>query len=225
MPKKYKEKAALIQKEEYPLEEAVALLTQLSTSTFDGTAEVHIRLNSDPKQGDQQVRATVTLPHGTGKTLRIAAVVPEDRAKEVLDAGAVKAGEESLIASIEKGELDFDVMVAMPQCMKGLGKVAKTLGQKGLMPNPKAGTVTDNPVKTIQELHKGKIEFRNDKQSLIHSVFGKISFGKDKLTENLRVLLIAVRDAKPSGIKGECMKTITITPTMGPSIRVEIGSI
>src|SRR3989344_5015971 len=225
MTKKYKEKAAMIKKAEYPLEEAVALLTQLSTTKFDGSAEVHVRLSADPKQGDQQVRGTVTLPHGTGKSLRIAALVPEDRAKEMLDAGAILAGEDHLITSIEKGELDFDVLLAMPQCMKGLGKVAKTLGQKGLMPNPKAGTVTDNPVKTIQELQKGKIEFRNDKQALIHSVFGKISFGTEKLSENLRTLLLAIKEAKPSAIKGEYLKTITITPTMGPSVRGEVGSI
>ena len=223
MPKKYKEKAALIKQKEYPLEEAVELLTQASTTKFDGTAEVHVRLNADPAQGDQQVRATVTLPHGTGKTLRIAVVVPEDRAKEMLEAGAVKAGEENLIKAIEKGELDFDVLVAVPSSMKSLGKVAKTLGQKGLMPNPKAGTVTDNPVQAIKELQKGKIEFRNDKQAIIHSIFGKISFGKEKLTENLRVLLVAVKEAKPAGIKGEYIKSITITPTMGPSIRVAQG--
>lgn len=225
MPKKYKEKSALIKKREYPLEEAVELLTQISTSNFDGTAEVHIRLNADPKQGDQQVRAMVTLPHGTGKKLRIAAIVPEDRAKEMLEAGAVHAGEENLIKSIEKGELDFDVLVAMPQCMKNLGKVAKILGQKGLMPSPKAGTVSDDPVKAISELQKGRIEFRNDKQAIIHSVFGKISFGKEKLAENLKTFLGAIKEAKPAGIKGEYLKTIIITPTMGPGVRVEVGSI
>lgn len=223
--KKYKEKSALIKQREYPLEEAVDLLTKLSTSKFDGTAEIHILLNADPKQGDQQVRATVSLPHGTGKTLRIAVVAPDDRAKEMLDAGAVKAGEENLIKAIEKGELDFDILVAMPKCMKSLGKVAKTLGQKGLMPNPKAGTVTDDPAKAIKDLQKGKIEFRNDKQAIIHSVFGKISFGKEKLSENLRTFLNAVKEAKPAGIKSEYIKTITLSPTMGPSVRVEIGSI
>jgi len=223
--KKYKEKSALIKQREYPLEEAVELLTKLSTSKFDGTAEIHILLNADPKQGDQQVRATVSLPHGTGKTLRIAAVVPDDLAKDMIDAGAVMAGEENLIKAIEKGELDFDILVAMPKCMKSLGKVAKTLGQKGLMPNPKAGTVTDDPLKAIKDLQKGKIEFRNDKQAIIHSVFGKISFGKEKLSENLRIFITALKEAKPAGIKGEYIKTITITPTMGPGVRVEIGSI
>ena len=223
--KKYKEKSALIKQREYPLEEAVELLTKLSTSKFDGTAEIHILLNADPKQGDQQVRATVSLPHGTGKTLRIAAVVPDDLAKDMIDAGAVMAGEENLIKAIEKGELNFDILVAMPKCMKSLGKVAKTLGQKGLMPNPKAGTVTDDPLKAIKDLQRGKIEFRNDKQAIIHSVFGKISFGKEKLSENLRIFLTALKEAKPAGIKGEYIKTITITPTMGPGVRVEIGSI
>ena len=223
--KKYKEKSALIKQREYPLEEAIELLTKLSTSKFDGTAEIHILLNADPKQGDQQVRATVSLPHGTGKTLRIAAVVPDDLAKDMIDAGAVMAGEENLIKAIEKGELDFDILVAMPKCMKSLGKVAKTLGQKGLMPNPKAGTVTDDPLKAIKDLQRGKIEFRNDKQAIIHSVFGKISFGKEKLSENLRIFLTALKEAKPAGIKGEYIKTITITPTMGPGVRVEIGSI
>jgi len=223
--KKYKEKSALIKQREYPLEEAIELLTKLSTSKFDGTAEIHILLNADPKQGDQQVRATVSLPHGTGKTLRIAAVVPDDLAKDMIDAGAVMAGEENLIKAIEKGELNFDILVAMPKCMKSLGKVAKTLGQKGLMPNPKAGTVTDDPLKAIKDLQKGKIEFRNDKQAIIHSVFGKISFGKEKLSENLRIFITALKEAKPAGIKGEYIKTITITPTMGPGVRVEIGSI
>src|SRR3989344_8165203 len=161
MAKKYKEKVALLKQREYPLDEAVNLLTQLSTSKFDGTAEIHILLNADPKQGDQQVRATVSLPHGTGKTLRIAAVVPDDLAKDMIDAGAVMAGAGNLIKAIEKGALHFDILVAMPKCMKSLGKVAKTLGQKGLMPNPKAGTVTDDPLKAIKDLQKGKIEFRN----------------------------------------------------------------
>lgn len=224
MPKKHAQKTALLTKKEYPLDEAVDMLTQVSTTKFDGTAEVHILLVADPTQGDQQVRATVTLPHGTGKTLRIAAVVPEDRVKEMLEAGAVQAGEENLIREIEKGNLDFDVVVAMPKCMRSLGKVAKILGQKGLMPNPKAGTISDDPIKAIKELQKGKIEFRTDKQAIIHSIFGKISFGKEKLTENLRAFLSAVLDAKPSGIKGEYLKTVTLSPTMGPSVRVQLGS-
>lgn len=222
MTKAYKEKAALVEKKAYPLEEAVELLTKVSTSKFDGTAEVHVRLNADPKQGDQQVRATVILPHGTGKELKIAVICPEDSAKDMMKAGAVKAGEESLIKEIEKGKMDFDVLIAMPKCMKGLGKVAKTLGQKGLMPNPKAGTVTDDPAKAMDELKKGKIEFRNDKQAIIHSIFGKISFGKEKLSENLQAFMNAVKDAKPAGIKSDYIRSITITPSMGPGVGVEV---
>jgi large subunit ribosomal protein L1 len=224
-PKKHSEKSALVKEQEYTLDEAVDLLTQVSTTKFDGTAEVHVRLFTDPSQGDQQVRSTVSLPHGTGKDLRIAAVVPEDMAKEVKAAGAVLAGEKSVIEEIEKGNIDFDVLVAVPTLMRSLGKVAKTLGQRGLMPNPKAGTVSDNPVQAITELKKGRIEIRADKQSIIHSIFGKISFGKEKLAENLRTLLQAVQDAKPSGVKGEYIRTISIAPSMGPGIRLQTGSL
>lgn len=223
--KKYAEKKALLTKEVYPLEEAVALLTQVSTTTFDGTAEMHVVLTTDPTQGDQQVRGTTALPHGTGKEVRIAAVLPDDQAKAALAAGASKAGEANLIREIEKGDLDFDIVVAVPAVMKSLGKVAKILGQKGLMPSPKAGTVTDDPVGVIQEIRKGRIEFRADKQGIIHAIFGKISFGEQKLTENLRILLQAIIDAKPASIKGEYLKSITIAPTMGPGIRVDTRSV
>ena len=225
LAKKYGEKVKLVESRQYPLDEAVTLITQVSTTKFDGTAEVHVVLFTDPAQGDQQVRSTISLPHGTGKDICIAAIVPEDRAKEMLAAGAAKAGETNLISAIEKGDLDFDVVVAVPSVMKSLGKVAKILGQKGLMPSPKAGTVTEDPVKVIQELKKGRIEFRTDKQSIIHSIFGKISFGDKKLAENLRVLLQAILDARPSSIKGDYVKSITITPTMGPGIRVELKSL
>ena len=223
--KKYTEKAALIEKKAYPLEEAAALLTQVSTTKFDGTAEVHVVLHTDPLQGDQQVRSTVGLPHGTGRDVRIAAIVPDDLAKDMIAAGAVKAGETNLIKEIEKGDLDFDIIVAVPGVMKSLGKVAKTLGQKGLMPSPRAGTVTNDPTRVIRELKKGRIEFRADKQGIIHAVFGKISFGKEKLTENLRVLLQAILDAKPASLKGDYIKSITVAPTMGPGIRVDVKSI
>lgn len=223
--KKYVTARAHLSKEVYPLNEAVALLPEVSTTTFDGTAEVHVVLYTDPAQGDQQVRATVVLPHGTGKQLRIAAVVPEDQAKEVLAAGATMAGEANIIHDVEKGDLDFDVMIAVPTAMKSLGKVAKILGQRGLMPSPKAGTVTDDPVATIQQIKKGRIEFRADKQGIIHAIFGKISFGEQKLTENLRSLLQAIIDARPASIKGEYIRSITITPTMGPGIRVEPRSL
>jgi large subunit ribosomal protein L1 len=225
MNKKHKEKAALITKPNYPLDEAVSLLTEVSTSSFDGTAEAHIVLGIDPKAGDQQVRSTVALPNGTGKDVKIAAVVPDDKAKEMIAAGATHAGEASLISEIEKGNMDFDVLVAMPSVMRNLGKVAKSLGQKGLMPSPKAGTVTDDPIKTIQELKKGRVEFRADKQAIIHVIFGKISFGKDKLLENLNAILHALNEVKPSSLKNEYIKSITLCPSMGPGVKVDLGSI
>lgn len=225
MGKKQAEKTALVERKDYSLKDAAALLIQVSTTTFDGTAEVHVVLATDPTQGDQQVRSTVSLPHGTGKKVRIAAVVPDDVAKEALAAGATKAGEANLIKEIEKGDLDFDIVIATPAVMKSLGKVAKILGQKGLMPSPKAGTVSDDPVKVITELQKGRIEFRADKQGIIHAIFGKISFGAEKLEENLRTLLQAILDARPNALKGDYIKSITIAPSMGPGVRVDARSI
>jgi large subunit ribosomal protein L1 len=218
---KYAQAKALVQKNSYPIAEATELLTKLSTAKFDASAEVHIRINADTTQADQLVRTTVSLPHGTGKTVRIAAFVTDDKVDEAKKAGASLAGNEDLIKQVAEGKLDFDVAVAMPRLMKDLGKVAKTLGQKGLMPSPKAGTVTDNIGKTIEELKKGRIECRMDKQGIIHAVFGKISFGGKKLEENLATVIQAIKEAQPSGIKGEYIRSITVTPTMGPGIRVQ----
>lgn len=220
--KKYEKAKTLITKPHYPIAEAVELLLKLSTVSFDATAEAHIRILADTTQADQLVRTTVHLPHGTGKTLRIAAFVPDDRIDEAKKAGAQLAGNQDLIAQVESGEISFDVAVAHPKLMKDLGKVAKILGQKGLMPSPKAGTVTENVAKAIEELKRGRIECKMDKQGIIHTVFGKISFGPEKLRENLEVILQAIKDARPSGIKGEYIATVTICPTMGPGVRVEL---
>ncbi len=220
--KKYAEKIALVQKELYPVSEAIELLTKLSTVSFDATAEVHIRIAADTTQADQLVRTTVSLPHGTGKSVRIAAFVPDDLVDTAKKAGAVLAGKEDLIAQIEKGEINFDIAVAVPTVMKDLGKIAKTLGQKGLMPNPKAGTVTQDIAKTIQELKKGRIECKMDKQGIIHTIFGKMSFGAQKLEENFNALIQAVKDAQPAGIKGVYIQSISISPSMGPGVRVEL---
>lgn len=219
--KKYVQKAALVTKEIYPIAEACELLTQLSTTTFDATAEAHIRINADTTQADQLVRTTVNLPHGTGKDVRIAAFVPDDMVDEAKKAGAVIAGNDDLVKMIEEGKMDFDIAVAVPAMMKNLGKIAKTLGQKGLMPNPKAGTVTENITKTINELKKGRIECKMDKFGIIHVPFGKVSFGGKKLEENLVALLAAVDEAKPTGIKGMYIMTIGIAPTMGPGVKVQ----
>ncbi|MEN9560982.1 MAG: hypothetical protein RIQ56_255 [Candidatus Parcubacteria bacterium] len=219
--KKYAEKKALVQKPLYPIAEATALLTKLSTVKFDATAEVHIRILADTTQADQLVRTTVPLPHGTGKSVRIAAFVPDDQIADAKKAGADLAGNDDLVKEIEGGKIDFDVTVASPKVMKSLGKVAKILGQKGLMPSPKAGTVTENITKVIEELKKGRIELKMDKQAIIHAVFGKVSFGPEKLKENLETLLHAVKEAKPAGIKGEYIASVSISPSMGPGIKVQ----
>ena len=196
------------------------LLTKLSTAKFDATAEVHIRILADTTQADQLVRTTVNLPHGTGKDVKIAAFVPDDLIKEAKAAGAVLAGNEDLIKQVAEGKIEFEIAVAHPKLMKDLGKVAKVLGQKGLMPSPKAGTVTENVVKAIGELKKGRIECKMDKQGIIHTVFGKLSFGPKKLEETLAALLTAVKEARPSGIKGEYIASVSVSPTMGPSVKV-----
>lgn len=207
----------------YNLSEAIKLVKESSSVKFDATAEVHLNLGIDPKQADQTVRSTIVLPHGTGKKLKIAAVVNDDKVKAAKDAGAASAGLEDLIAEFEKGKFDYDVVVATPDTMKKLGKVAKTLGQKGLMPNPKSGTVTDDIEKTLQELSRGRVEFRNDKEGNLHSIFGKVSFKEDELENNLKALLLAIRDSKPSGAKGTFIKSITLTSTMGPGVKVDVN--
>lgn len=220
--KKYKNSAKLLEKKSYSVAEACELLTKMSTTTFDSTAEAHIRINADTTQADQLVRTTVNLPHGTGKAVRIAAFVTDDLIDEAKKAGAVKAGNIDLIKEIETGKTDFDVAIAMPRIMKDLGKVAKILGQKGLMPNPKAGTVTEDVKKTIEALKKGRIECKMDKFGIIHAPFGRMSFGGEKLRENLESLLAAINDARPSGIKMTYILTVFIAPTMGPSVRVQL---
>ncbi len=220
--KKYAEKIALVTKPAYGIAEACELLPKLSVAKFDATAEIHVRINADTTQADQLVRTTVNLPHGTGKTVRIAAFVPDDQVDVALKAGAHKAGKEELIKEVENGTIDFDIAVATPTVMKELGKIAKTLGQKGLMPNPKAGTVTNDIAKTIAELKKGRIECKMDKQGIIHAVFGKMSFGSKKLEENLEALIAAIKEAQPNGIKGLYILSVSIAPTMGPSLKVTL---
>lgn len=222
--KKYKEAASkLAGKPAHGLTEAVKLLKETSATKFDGTVEIHLNLNIDPKQSDQMVRSTVTLPHGTGKKLKIAAVVPDDKVKSAKAAGATAAGMEDLIAELGKGKFNYDVVVATPDAMKKLSKVAKVLGQKGLMPNPKSGTVAPDVEKAIEELMRGRIEFRNDKEGNIHSIFGKTSFKEEELENNLRAFLQAIREAKPSGVKGTFIKSMTVCTTMGPGVRLDIN--
>ncbi|MFC1616448.1 50S ribosomal protein L1 [Patescibacteria group bacterium] len=221
--RKYEEALALLEKDRYEIDEAVELLEKTSVTSFDSSCEVHFNLGIDPKQADQNIRTSVSLPHGTGKEIRIVAFVSEDKIKEAKSAGAVEAGTEELIKKIEKGWLDFDATVATPDQMKSIGKVAKILGQKRLMPNPKVGTVTPDFVKIIEELKKGKIEMRVDKEGNLHMIFGKVSFGIEKLKENLMVLVKAVLDAKPASSKGNYIRTIALTTSMGPSIKLDIS--
>ena len=224
--KKYKNAAEQLKaKPFYNLAEAVALLKKTTVTKFNGTAEIHLNLNIDPTQADQTMRTTVAMPHGTGKKLRIAAIVADEKVKQALDAGATAAGMTDLVAEFEKGKIDYDVIIATPDMMKNLAKVAKTLGQKGMMPNPKSGTVSPDFVKTIQELNKGRVEIRNDKEGNIHAIFGKMSFKEEELLNNLKVFLQAIRDGKPTGVKGTYLNSITINSTMGPGIKLDTKTV
>ena len=221
--RKYQEAAKLIDPtQSYPLRDAIALAMGTSTTKFDGSFEVHLNLGIDPKQAEQQIRSTVTLPHGTGKKVRVIAFVSEEKAAAAKAAGAVEAGNEDLVAKIEKGWMDFDKAVATPDMMKNIGKIARTLGQAGKMPNPKSGTVSPDVDKMISDIMKGQVEFRNDKQGNLHNNVGKVSFGDDKLFDNVTAYLKAVNEKKPEKMKGTFVKTLYLTTTMGPSVRVDV---
>jgi large subunit ribosomal protein L1 len=223
--KNYRKVEELVDREKlYSLDEACDLLKQISTTKFDSSCEVHIRLGADVKQAEQLSRGTVSLPHGTGKDVRVIAFVNENKEKEAKDAGAVKVGLDELIEDISKGWLEFDVAVASPEVMKNLGKVAKTLGTKGLMPNPKAGTVTPDIGRTITELKKGRVEYRTDKQGQMHNTFGKVSFSSADLKENLKALLKTIVDAKPAAAKGNYILAISVATTMGPGLKLDTTS-
>ncbi len=222
--KKYRAALEKIQgKPAYSLTEGLKLLRETSAVKFDATAELHLNLSLDPKKEDQSLRGTVVLPHGTGKKYKIAAIVPDEKVKEAMDAGATKAGLEDLIEEFSKGKIAYDIIIATPDVMKKLGKVAKTLGQKGMMPNPKSGTVTNDVKKTLTELMRGRVEYRNDKEGNLHLIFGKVSFKEEELENNLKTLLRAIRDSRPSGVKGSYINSITLTSTMGPGIRLNVS--
>lgn len=205
------------------LDQAIKLLKETSITKFDSSCEIHMRLGVDPTHADQIVRATVALPHGTGKKTRVVAFVPDDKVKEAKAAGALEAGMEELIEKVSKGFTDFDTAVATPDAMKQLGAIARVLGPKGLMPNPKAGTVTTEVGKTVESICKGRVEFRTDKMGQLHNIFGKVSFSEDQLKENLKTFVKAVQDAKPSVSKGIYMKNISLSTTMGPGVNVDVS--
>ena len=220
--KKYHEKSKLVDKANlYDLDAACALIPQVSTAKFDETVEAHIRLGVDSRHADQQVRGAVVLPHGTGKTIRVLVFAKGAKADEAQAAGADYVGAEDLVAKIQNENwFDFDVVVATPDMMGLVGRIGRVLGPKGLMPNPKAGTVTMDVTKAIEDIKAGKIEYRLDKTNIIHVPVGKVSFGSEKLLENVQTLMSAIIKAKPASAKGTYLKSVALTTTMGPSIRV-----
>lgn len=222
MSKRLNETSKLVDKtKNYPLMEAVDLVKQTAKAKFDETVELHIKLGIDSKQSDQIVRGTVSLPNGIGKTRKVAVLAKGEKQKEAETAGADIVGSDDLIEEISKGTINFDILVATPDVMKDLSKVAKVLGPKGLMPNPKSGTVTFEVGTTVKELKKGRVEYKNDSFGIIHCPVGKASFDKEKLAENIKTLFEAVVKAKPSSAKGQYIKSISISSTMGPGVFVD----
>ena len=220
--KRYSEAAKLIEKTKtYDLEEAVALVKKTASAKFDETIEAHFRLGVDGRHADQQVRGAVVLPHGTGKTVKVLVFAKGNKVDEALAAGADYAGGDELVPKIQnEGWLDFDVVVATPDMMGVVGRLGRVLGPKGLMPNPKAGTVTMDVTKAIQEIKAGKIEYRLDKTNIIHVPIGKASFTEEQLADNFQTLMGAIAKAKPSTLKGQYLKSVTLASTMGPSVKV-----
>lgn len=218
--KKYQEAAKLLEDKVYEAEEAVDLLKKTATAKFDETVEVAVKLGVDPKHADQQVRGAVVLPHGTGKTKRVLVFAKGEKVKEAEAAGADFVGAEELVQKIQGGWADFDVAVATPDMMGTVGRLGKILGPKGLMPNPKVGTVTLDVTRAINEIKAGKIEYRTDKAGNIHAPIGKVSFDNGKILENFHTLIDTLIKVKPAAAKGQYMRSITISTTMGPGIRV-----
>jgi large subunit ribosomal protein L1 len=224
--KKYLEAAKLVDRERaYSPEEAASLAKETAYVSFDSTVEAHLRLGVDPRHADQMVRGTVVLPHGTGKVVRVAVFAQGDKAQEALRAGADEVGGEDLVKKIEAGWLEFDVALATPDSMGMVGRLGKILGRRGLMPNPKAGTITFDLDRAVREVKGGRVEFKVDKSAIIHVPVGKASFEPEAIVANLAALIDAVNRAKPSGVKGQYMKTLTIATSMGPGIRVDVPAV
>ena len=220
--KNYKESAKLVDKAiSYDPTDAFDLVVKASKAKFDETVELHIKLGVDSRHADQQVRGAIVLPHGTGKTRKVLVFCKEERVQEALDAGADYAGGQDLVDRIQKENFfDYDVVVATPDMMSVVGRLGKVLGPKGLMPTPKAGTVTPNIEQAVSEIKAGKIEYRLDKTNIIHCPIGKVSFGKEKLVDNYQTLLDAVNKAKPAAAKGQYIKSCVTASTMGPGVRI-----
>jgi len=226
--KKYsKAKDAVRVKPHYPLAEAVAAVAQHAFAKFDETVEVAMRLGVDPKHADQMVRGTVILPHGLGgRAKRVLVIASGEKLKDAQDAGADFVGGEEMVTKIQQeGWLDFDAVVATPDMMKSVGKLGKILGPRGLMPNPKTGTVSFDVSKAVKEIKAGKVEYRVDKTAIVHAPIGKVSFGPEKLLDNARALIDSVIKAKPAAAKGRYVKSLALSSTMGPGVRVDLGSV
>lgn len=225
MGKHYEAAAKLRDKPAYNLGDAMPLLKKASFAKFDETVEVAMRLGVDPKHADQMVRGTVVLPHGLGKTKRVIVIASGEKVRAAREAGADEVGGDDLVQKIQGGWLDFDAVVATPDMMKSVGRLGKVLGPRGLMPNPKTGTVTMDVEKAVQEVKAGKVEFRVDKTGIIHCAIGKVSFEPGKLAENAQALIQTVLKAKPATAKGRYVKSVVISSTMGPGIPIDLASI
>ena len=225
--KKYVEAAKQYDKQtQYDTTEAMALVKKLAVAKFDETIEAHIRTGCDGRHADQQIRGAVVLPHGTGKTVRILVFAKNAKAEEALAAGADYVGAEDLIPRIQnEGWFEFDVVVATPDMMGVVGRLGRVLGPKGLMPNPKAGTVTMDVTKAIKDIKAGKIEYRLDKTNIIHVPIGKASFTEEQLTDNFQTLMGAIIKARPAAVKGQFLKSVTVTPTMGPGVKINTAKL
>ncbi|MEJ7804241.1 MAG: 50S ribosomal protein L1 [Candidatus Limnocylindria bacterium] len=223
--KRYVEAAKLVEPERrYEIGEAAELLPKLSLSKFDGTVELHLRLGIDPRHADQLVRGTVVLPHGTGRVTRVIVFAQGENAQVALRAGADDVGSDDLVKKIDDGWFEFDVAIATPDMMGTVGRLGKKLGPRGLMPNPKSGTVTFDIERAVSEIKSGRVEFKVDRAGIVHVPVGKASFAPDHLAANVATLVDAVQRAKPSGAKGTYMRTLTLAPTMGPGVRIDIQS-
>ncbi len=225
MGKKYEASKKMVDKPAYALPEAMPLVKKVAFAKFDESVEVSMRLGVDPKHADQMVRGTVVLPHGLGKTTRVIVIASGEKVREAREAGADEVGAEDLVQKIQGGWMDFDAVVATPDMMKSVGRLGKILGPRGMMPNPKTGTVTMDVAKAVQELKAGKVEFRVDKTGIIHCAVGKVSFDADKLADNARALIVSVIRAKPASAKGHYVRDITVSSTMGPGIPIELASV
>jgi large subunit ribosomal protein L1 len=219
--KKYRAAAEKVEQRPYQLDEAFGLLKQISFAKFNETVELSMLLGVDPKHADQMVRGTTLLPHGTGQTKRVLVIAQGDKQKEATDAGADFVGGDDMVERIQGGWTDFDAVIATPDMMRSVGKLGKVLGPRGLMPNPKTGTVTFDVARAIQEIKAGKVEFRVDKTSIIHVPVGKISFSADQLKDNASAIINAVRKAKPAAAKGKYVRSIYISSTMSPSLQID----